>query len=176
MPLFRKRLLVPAAALIVGLTLAGCSGGDPGGTQPAAETGPSGRAVQTTAIGETATVLFSEGNVASVTVLSVERPDFVEGRPGLTSVPEKGFLRLEVAWKTEEGVTDARSTSFSVEDPEGNRTVPEQLVIDGATLWNDGIAAGEEDSGYLTFDVPAGPQTLVLRNGSHEDAAYFDIP
>lgn len=179
MPLFPKRLLLPAAAAVLGLSLASCSAGesaDAGEATPSANIWTQAADVSVSNIGDTVTVPMSEGNVAAVTVAAVERPESVEGRPHQTASPEKGFVRVQVLWKTEEGVTDARATSFTLVDQEGRLTAAEPLVMDAATLWSDDIPAGEAEDGYLTFDVEDGPQTLILRDSAREDIAYFKVP
>ncbi|MCC9178503.1 DUF4352 domain-containing protein [Arthrobacter sp. zg-Y750] len=196
MPLFPKRLLLPAAAMALGLSLASCSAGNPGGDSAGGSGGPSaessadaGDTAQTPSrntstqaadidvnnIGDTVTVPMSKGNVASVTVVAVEEAESVAARSS-TTMPEKGFQRVQVIWKTEEGVTDARSTNFTFMDSEGRFNAAEALYIDEGTLWADGVAAGEEVTGYLTFDVEDGPHTLILSDSEREDVAHFKMP
>lgn len=179
MPLFPKRLLLPAAAVALGLSLASCSAGDSADAveaSPSVKTWTKTAAVNVNNVGETVTVSMSEGNVATVTVATVERPESIQGRPNETTSPENGFVRVQVLWKTEEGVTDARATSFSLADSEGRLTAAEPFVMDGATLWADDIPVGEVEDGYLNFDVKDGPQTLILRDSARKDVAYFKVP
>lgn len=181
MPKFPKRLLVPAVALSLGFTLSSCSSDEPAAEQPAAaaESTPSADAsdVETYSIGESVTVAMSEGNVATVTITAVDYPETVEGMNKTVVSPEEGrFVRLDVTWKTEEGVTDAHSTQFGLEDKEGRFTNPHSITTDINTLWIDDVAAGEEVRGYATFDTREGAQTIRLTDPNREDLAYFELP
>ena len=185
----KKRFVIPAGVLLLGILMGSCSGGGtgtPGGTsvpaasaegvQPAAEPASSAPAPAPAApaVGTPFTVDMSNGNVARITIVSAVRTDAVS-TTAFASPPKNGtYLLLDVLWETEKGTTSSNPLYFSAKDANG-RKADISMFADNQ-LGSGDVLPGDKSRGYIAFDIAAGPATVMISDPLLQEAARIQIP
>ncbi|WP_018762346.1 DUF4352 domain-containing protein [Arthrobacter sp. 135MFCol5.1] len=195
----KKRFVVPAGVLLVGIFMGSCSGGSkqaadsspiasatasieataPAAAAPAAPTAaappssaPAAPAAPT--VGVPFSVKMRNGNVARITVVSAVRTDSVT--TGAFATPPKNgtYLLLDVLWETESGKTSSNPLYFSAKDANG-RKADMSLFADNQ-LGSGEVLPGDKARGNIAFDIAPGPATVMISDPLLQEAARIQIP
>ena len=188
----KKRFVIPAGVLLLGILMGSCSGGGtgtPGGTsvpaasaegvQPAAEPASSAPAPAPAApaaptVGTPFTVDMRNGNVARITIVSAVRTDAVS-TTAFASPPKNGtYLLLDVLWETEKGTTSSNPLYFSAKDANG-RKADISMFADNQ-LGSGDVLPGDKSRGFIAFDIAPGAATVMISDPLLQEAARIQIP
>jgi hypothetical protein len=188
----KKRFMVPAGVLLLGILMGSCSGGNTGtagGTgvpaasaeaaQPAAAPASSAPAPAPSApaaptVGAPFTVDMRNGNVARITIVSAVRTDAVSSTAFATPPKNGTYLLLDVLWETEKGTTSSNPLYFSAKDANG-RKADISMFADNQ-LGSGDVLPGDKSRGFIAFDIAAGPATVMISDPLLQEAARVRIP
>lgn len=199
-PFFKKkRFLIPAGVLVLGIALGSCSGGSkqasdaaPAATASApaaAAPAPSAAAVPAAApavpaappaapagpaVGAPFSVKMGNGNVAKITVVSAVRTDAVTTTAFATAAKNGSYLLLDVLWETESGKTSSNPLYFSAKDANG-RKADLSLFADNQ-LGSGDVLPGDKARGFVAFDIAPGASTVMISTPLLQEAARIQIP
>ncbi|MET3811766.1 hypothetical protein [Arthrobacter sp. UYEF3] len=199
-PFFKKkRFLIPAGVLVLGIALGSCSGGSkqasdaapasaPSSAAPAAPPAPSAAAVPAAApaappataapaapaVGVPFSVKMGNGNVAKITIVSAVRTDAVTTTAFATAPKTGSYLLLDVLWETETGKTSSNPFYFSAKDSNG-RKADLSLFADNQ-LGSGDVLPGDKSRGFIAFDIAAGASTVMISAPLMQEAARIQIP
>jgi hypothetical protein len=186
----KKRYVVPAGVLLVGIMLGSCSGGGAAtsdGTdvpsaaaeavQPAAapaSPAPPAPAPAAPTVGTPFTVEMRNGDVARITVVSAVRTDTVSTTAFATPPKNGTYLLLDVLWETEKGTTSSNPLYFSAKDANG-RKADMSLFADNQ-LGSGEVLPGDKSRGFIAFDIAPGAATVMISDPLLQEAARIQIP
>lgn len=193
----KKRFILPAGILLLGIVLGSCSGGSsksgPGvgaaTTSPAAvaDTGAEAPtpvattaapaalpAAATPAVGTPFSVKMRNGNVARITIVSAVRTDAVTTTPFATPAKNGTYLLLDVLWETEAGETGSNPFYFSAKDANGRKA--DLSMFADNQLGSGDILPGDKARGFIAFDIAPGPATVMISDPLMQEAARIQIP
>ncbi|TQJ41193.1 uncharacterized protein DUF4352 [Arthrobacter sp. SLBN-112] len=195
----KKRFVIPAGVLLVGILMGSCSGGNkpaadsspiastaasaeaaaPATAAPAApaaaappSSAPAAPAAPT--VGVPFSVKMRNGNTARITVVSAVRTDTVT--TGAFATPPKNgtYLLLDVLWETESGKTSSNPLYFSAKDANG-RKADMSLFADNQ-LGSGEVLPGDKARGNIAFDIAPGAATVMISDPLLQEAARIQIP
>lgn len=198
-PFFKKkRFLIPAGVLVLGIALGSCSGGTKQASDvssaaaapssaaaaaaaPAANAAPAVAApapVPTVAAGPVVGTPFSvkmgNGDVAKITIVSAVRTDTVTTTAFATAAKNGSYLLLDVLWETEAGKTSSNPFYFSAKDANG-RKADLSLFADNQ-LGSGDVLPGDKTRGFIAFDIAPGASTVMISTPLMQEAARIQIP
>jgi hypothetical protein len=196
-PFFKKkRFVIPASVLLLGILLGSCSGGSkqasdvnpaPTASSSVAEPVASAAAEKAAApavpvaaapagpsVGAPFSVKMRNGNVARITIVSAVRTDAVTATAFATQPKNGTYLLLDVLWETEVGKTSSNPFYFSAKDANG-RKADLSLFADNQ-LGSGDILPGDKARGFIAFDIAAGPATVMISDVLMQEAARVQIP
>jgi hypothetical protein len=187
-PFFKKkRFLIPAGVLVLGIAMGSCSGGtkqasdvspaaapssaatSPAAPAPAAPAAPAGPAV-----GAPFSVKMGNGDVARITVVSAVHTDVVTTTAFATAPKNGSYLLLDVLWETETGKTSSNPFYFSAKDSNG-RKADLSLFADNQ-LGSGDVLPGDKTRGFIAFDIAPGASTVMISTPLMQEAARIQIP
>ncbi|MHC6592515.1 DUF4352 domain-containing protein [Arthrobacter sp. C152] len=195
----KKRFVLPAGVLLVGILMGSCSGGSkqasdsssvasaiesveaaaPAATAPAAPaaTAPPSSAPAAPAapaVGVPFSVKMRNGNVARITVVSAVRTDSVT--TGAFATPPKNgtYLLLDVLWETESGKTSSNPLYFSAKDANGRKA--DMSMFADNQLGSGEVLPGDKARGNVAFDIAPGAATVMISDPLLQEAARIQIP
>jgi hypothetical protein len=195
----RKHLALPAAVLLFGLALSGCStdAGKPAAaasTSGAGASGPASAPAQAAGaeakpaaapakastapaapqVGVPFSVNMGHGNVARITIVSATYTQSVSD--SVLSIPAKngGFLLLDVLWETESGKTSSNPFYFSAKDANGRKG--DQNLFVANQLASGDVLPGDKTRGSIAFDIAPGAATVMISDPLLQEAARIQIP
>ena len=192
-PFFKKkRFVIPAGVLLLGIMLGSCSGGGAGtaggGSVPAASAeaaqpaaapasaaavpAPAAPAVPT--VGTPFTVDVRNGNVARITILSAVRTDTVSTTAFATPPKNGTYLLLDVLWETEKGATSSNPLYFSAKDANGRKA--DLSMFADNQLGSGEVLPGDKSRGFIAFDIAPGAATVMISDPLLQEAARIQIP
>ena len=188
----KKRFAIPAGIVLLGILLGSCAGGGaddaaPGtaaapaasaeaAAQPAAapsSAAPAPAAPAAPAVGKPFTVEMRNGDVARITILSAVRAESVSASMH-TPADNGSYLLLDVLWETEKGKTASNPLYFSAKDASG-RKADLNMFADNQLASGD-VLPGDKSRGFIAFDAPAGPVTVMISDPLLQEAARIQIP
>lgn len=193
----KKRFILPAGVLLLGIVLGSCSGGssksDGGvgaataspaavadtGTEaptPAATTAAPAAppAAAAPAVGTPFSVKMRNGNVARITIVSAVRTDAVTTTPFAAPAKNGTYLLLDVLWETEAGETSSNPFYFSAKDANGRKA--DLSMFADNQLGSGDILPGDKARGFIAFDIAPGPVTVMISDPLMQEAARIQIP
>lgn len=192
-PFFKKkRFVIPAAVLLLGIMLGSCSGGGAGtagggsvpaasaeAAQPAAAPAsaaavPAPAAPATPTVGTPFTVDVRNGNVARITILSAVRTDTVSTTAFATPAKNGTYLLLDVLWETEKGTTSSNPLYFSAKDANGRKA--DLSMFADNQLGSGEVLPGDKSRGFIAFDIAPGAATVMISDPLLQEAARIQIP
>ncbi|WP_246528068.1 DUF4352 domain-containing protein [Pseudarthrobacter albicanus] len=203
-PFFKKkRFLIPAGVLVLGIALGSCSGGakqasdaapaatsTPAAAAPAFATAaavpsaapaaaPAAAAASPAApagpaVGAPFSVKMGNGNVAKITIVSAVRTDAVTATAFATAPKSGSYLLLDVLWETEAGKTSSNPFYFSAKDANG-RKADLSLFADNQ-LGSGDVLPGDKTRGFIAFDIATGASTVMISTPLMQEAARIQIP
>jgi hypothetical protein len=193
-PFFKKkRFLIPAGILVLGIALGSCSGGtkqasDVSPTAAASAAAPSAAASSAApapapaaaaaaagpAVGVPFSVKMRNGDVARITIMSAVRTDAVTTTALATPAKNGAYLLLDVLWETEAGKTSSNPFYFSAKDANG-RKADLNLFADNQ-LGSGDVLPGDKTRGFIAFDIAAGASTVMISTPLMQEAARIQIP
>lgn len=191
-PFFKKkRFLIPAGVLVLGIALGSCSGGakQAGDASPAvAPSSPASAAAAPAipaaavpaaspaapAVGVPFSVKMGNGNVAKITIVSAVRTDAVTTTAFATAAKNGSYLLLDVLWETEAGKTSSNPFYFSAKDASG-RKADLSLFADNQ-LGSGDVLPGDKTRGFIAFDIAPGASTVMISTPLMQEAARIQIP
>ena len=194
-PFFKKkRFLIPAGVLVLGIALGSCSGTKqasdvspavapssaaavaaallrrlplrPAAPAPAVAAGP--------AVGAPFSVKMGNGDVARITIVSAVRTDAVTTTAFATAAKNGSYLLLDVLWETEAGKTSSNPFYFSAKDANG-RKADLSLFADNQ-LGSGDVLPGDKTRGFIAFDIAPGASTVMISTPLMQEAARIQIP
>jgi len=195
----KKRFIVPAGVLLVGILMGSCSGGSkqasesspiapatssveatapaataPASTAAAAAPPSSAPAAPAPAVGVPFSVKMRNGNVARITVVSAVRTDSVT--TGAFATPSKNgtYLLLDVLWETESGKTSSNPLYFSAKDANGRKA--DMSMFADNQLGSGEVLPGDKARGNVAFDIAPGAATVMISDPLLQEAARIQIP
>ena len=193
-PFFKKkRFLIPAGVLVLGIALGSCSGG----AKQAGDASPGRRALvacfccggtcrsgsrrtaaspapAAPAVGVPFSVKMGNGNVAKITIVSAVRTDAVTTTAFATAAKNGSYLLLDVLWETEAGKTSSNPFYFSAKDASG-RKADLSLFADNQ-LGSGDVLPGDKTRGFIAFDIAPGASTVMISTPLMQEAARIQIP
>jgi hypothetical protein len=196
----KKRFVVPAGVLLVGILMGSCSGGSKpaADSSPIAATAPSAESTAPAAassaavppaaappsaapaapagptVGTPFPVKMRNGNVARITIVSAVRTDSVTTTAFATPPKNGTYLLLDVLWETETGKTSSNPFYFSAKDANG-RKADMSLFADNQ-LGSGDVLPGDKSRGYVAFDIAPGEATVAISDPLMQEAARIQIP
>jgi len=203
-PFFKKkRFLIPAGILALGIGLGSCSGGakQAGDAAPAsppssaaapaappaapADAAPAAAASAPAApakeaapagpvVGTPFAVKMRNGDVARVTIVSAERTDAVTTNAFATPPKNGTYLLLDVLWETEAGKTSSNPLYFSAKDAGGRKA--DMSIFADNQLGAGTVLPGDKSRGFIAFDIAPGPATVMISDPLLQEAARIQIP
>lgn len=192
----KKRFVIPAGVLLVGILMGSCSGGSkpaadsspiastsasaeasvPVAAAPAAPAAaaPPSSAPAAPAVGVPFSVKMRNGNVARITVVSAVRTDSVT--TGAFATPPKNgtYLLLDVLWETESGKTSSNPLYFSAKDANGRKA--DMSMFADNQLGSGEVLPGDKARGNVAFDIAPGTATVMISDPLLQEAARIQIP
>ncbi|MEV7474130.1 DUF4352 domain-containing protein [Pseudarthrobacter oxydans] len=196
----KKRFVVPAGVLLVGILMGSCSGGGAGtagsgsvpaasaeaaqpaaapasaaaaaAPAPAAPAAPSAPAAPT--VGTPFTVDVRNGNVARITIVSAVRTDTVSTTAFATPPKNGTYLLLDVLWETEKGATSSNPLYFSAKDANGRKA--DLSMFADNQLGSGEVLPGDKSRGFIAFDIAPGAATVTISDPLLQEAARIQIP
>lgn len=194
-PFFKKkRFLIPAGVLVLGIALGSCSGG----TTKASDVSPAAAPASTAAaaapavtaapavaapaptvpsgpsIGAPFSVKMGNGDIAKITIVSAVRTDAVSTTAFATAAKNGSYLLLDVLWETESGKTSSNPFYFSAKDADG-RKADLSLFADNQ-LGSGDVLPGDKTRGFIAFDIAPGASTVMISTPLMQEAARIQIP
>lgn len=180
----KKRLLAPAAVLVLAFALGSCGSEastgdvkqdavattDAGVEAPAVEAAPEPAGP---AIGVPFTADMGGGNTARITVVSAEFTDTVSVESFAPAAQNGGFLLLDVLWETEKGVTSANPLYFNAKDADGRKG--EMYMFADGQLGSGEVLPGDKSRGYVAFDMAPGVATVMVTDPLLQEAARIQV-
>ena len=192
-PLYKKkRFLIPAGLLLVGIMMGSCSGGSKpaADSNPAASTAASEVGAQPTAapasaapapaapaapsVGVPFTVKMRNGDVARITIVSAVRTDTVTATAFATAPKNGTYLLLDVLWETEAGKTSSNPFYFSAKDASGRKA--DLSMFADNQLGSGDVLPGDKSRGFVAFDIAVGEATVMISDPLMQEAARIQIP
>ena len=201
-PFFKKkRFLVPAGVLMLGIALGSCSGGSKQASDVSPTAAPSAAAAVAAApaapaataapavaapvpaapavaagpaVGTPFSVKMGSGDVAKITIVSAVRTDAVATTAFATPANNGSYLLLDVLWETEAGKTSSNPFYFSAKDANG-RKADLNLFADNQ-LGSGDILPGDKARGFIAFDIAPGASTVMISTPLMQEAARIQIP
>ncbi|MET3921651.1 hypothetical protein [Arthrobacter sp. UYEF20] len=191
-PFFKKkRFLLPAGVLVLGIALGSCSGGSkqasdasPGAASAPAAAAPASSATAVPAaapaapagpaVGAPFSVKMRNGDVARITIVSAVRTDAVTTTAFATAPKNGSYLLLDVLWETEAGKTSSNPFYFSAKDSNG-RKADLSLFADNQ-LGSGDVLPGDKARGFIAFDIAPGASTVMISTPLMQEAARIQIP
>ncbi|WP_426978235.1 DUF4352 domain-containing protein [Pseudarthrobacter sp. O4] len=195
-PFFKKkRFLIPAGVLVLGIALGSCSGGSKQASDasPAAASAPAAAAPASSAtalpaaapaaspaapagpaVGAPFSAKMRNGDVARITVVSAVRTDAVTTTAFATPAKNGSYLLLDVLWETETGKTSSNPFYFSAKDSNG-RKADLSLFADNQ-LGSGDVLPGDKARGFIAFDIAPGASTVMISTPLMQEAARIQIP
>lgn len=195
-PFFKKkRFLIPAGVLVLGIALGSCSGGTTTASDIGPTAAPSSAAAATAAvtaapavaapapaptvpagpsIGAPFSVKMGNGDIAKITIVSAVRTDAVSTTAFATAAKNGSYLLLEVLWETESGKTSSNPFYFSAKDADG-RKADLSLFADNQ-LGSGDVLPGDKTRGFIAFDIAPGASTVMISTPLMQEAARIQIP
>ncbi|MDN4643434.1 DUF4352 domain-containing protein [Arthrobacter sp. PsM3] len=194
-PFFKKkRFLIPAGILVLGIALGSCSGGtkQASDVSPAAPSAAASSAASSAApapaapapvtappaaapvVGVPFSVKMSNGNIARITILSAVRTASVSTTAFATPAKNGSYLLLDVLWETESGKTSSNPFYFSAKDTNG-RKADLDLFADNQLPSGD-VLPGDKARGFIAFDITPGASTVMISNTLMQESARIQIP
>lgn len=192
-PFFKKkRFVIPAGVLLLGIMLGSCSGGGAGtagggsvpaasaeAAQPAAAPAsaaavPAPAAPAAPTVGTPFTVDVRNGNVARITILSAVRTDTVSTTAFATPAKNGTYLLLDVLWETEKGTTSSNPLYFSAKDANGRKA--DLSMFADNQLGSGEVRPGDKSRGFIAFDIAPGAATVMISDPLLQEAARIQIP
>ena len=195
----KKRFVVPAGVLLVGILMGSCSGGSkqaadsspfasaaasaeatappaaaPAAPAAAAPTSSAPVAPAAPSVGAPFSVKMRNGNVARITVVSAVRTDSVT--TGAFATPPKNgtYLLLDVLWETESGKTSSNPLYFSAKDANGRKA--DMSMFADNQLGSGEVLPGDKARGNVAFDIAPGAATVMISDPLLQEAARIQIP
>lgn len=198
-PFFKKkRFLIPAGVLVLGIALGSCSGGSKQASDVSPAAAPSSAAAVAAAPAATAapavaapapaapavaagpavgtpfSVKMGSGDVAKITIVSAVRTNAVATTAFATPAKNGSYLLLDVLWETEAGKTSSNPFYFSAKDANG-RKADLNLFADNQ-LGSGDILPGDKARGFIAFDIAPGASTVMISTPLMQEAARIQIP
>lgn len=192
-PFFKKkRFVIPAGLLLVGIMLGSCSGGGAGtagggsvpaasaeAAQPAAAPAsaaaiPAPAAPAAPTVGTPFTVDVRNGNVARITILSAVRTDTVSTAAFATPPKNGTYLLLDVLWETEKGTTSSNPLYFSAKDANGRKA--DLSMFADNQLGSGEVLPGDKSRGFIAFDIAPGAAMVMISDPLLQEVARIQIP
>lgn len=196
-PLYKKkRFLIPAGVLLLGIMLGSCSGGSKpaadsspvasaaasaspaeGAAQPAAapaSAAPVAAAPAAPSVGVPFTVKMRNGDVARITIVSAVRTDTVTATAFATAPKNGTYLLLDVLWETEAGKTSSNPFYFSAKDASGRKA--DLSMFADNQLGSGEVLPGDKSRGFIAFDIAPGAATVMISDPLMQEAARIQIP
>ncbi|MEC5192693.1 MULTISPECIES: DUF4352 domain-containing protein [unclassified Arthrobacter] len=192
-PFFKKkRFLIPAGVLVLGIALGSCSGGATKASDIGPTAAPSSAAAAATAapavaapapaptvpagpsIGTPFSVKMGNGDIAKITIVSAVRTDAVATTAFATAAKNGSYLLLDVLWETESGKTSSNPFYFSAKDANG-RKADLSLFADNQ-LGSGDVLPGDKTRGFIAFDIAPGASTVMISTPLMQEAARIQIP
>lgn len=197
-PFFKKkRFLIPAGVLVLGIALGSCSGGAKqagdvspvavpssaaaGAAAPVATAAPAvaAPAPQPTVaagpvVGKPFSVKMGNGDIARITIVSAVRTDAVTTTAFATPAKNGSYLLLDVLWETEAGKTSSNPLYFSAKDASG-RKADISMFADNQ-LGAGTVLPGDKSRGFVAFDIAPGASTVMISTPLMQEAARIQIP
>lgn len=199
-PFFKKkRFLIPAGVLVLGIALGSCSGGSKqasDATPPAAASTPTAAAPVSSvaaapaaapaapaappaapagpAVGAPFSVKMGNGNVAKITIVSAVRTDAVTTTAFATAPKSGSYLLLDVLWETETGKTSSNPFYFSAKDSSGRKA--DLNLFAENQLGSGDVLPGDKTRGFIAFDIAPGGSTVMISTPLMQEAARIQIP
>ena len=197
-PFFKKkRFLIPAGVLVLGIALGSCSGGAKQASDVSPAAAPSSAAAAAAApaataapavaapapapavpagpsIGTPFSVKMGNGDVAKITIVSAVRTDAVTTTAFATAAKNGSYLLLDVLWETEAGKTSSNPFYFSAKDANG-RKADLSLFADNQ-LGSGDVLPGDKTRGFIAFDIAPGASTVMISTPLMQEAARIQIP
>lgn len=195
-PFFKKkRFLIPAGVLVLGIALGSCSGGSkqasdvspapapssaaavaatPAAAAAPAVAAPAPAVAAGPAVGTPFSVKMGSGDVAKITIVSAVRTDAVATTAFATPAKNGSYLLLDVLWETEAGKTSSNPFYFSAKDANG-RKADLNLFADNQ-LGSGDILPGDKARGFIAFDIAPGASTVMISTPLMQEAARIQIP
>jgi hypothetical protein len=184
----KKRFVVPAGVLLLGIMLGSCSGGGAGtagsvpsasavAAQPAAapaSAAPAPAAPAAPTVGTPFTVDVRNGNIARITILSAVRTDTVSTTAFATPAKNGTYLLLDVLWETEKGATSSNPLYFSAKDANGRKA--DLSMFADNQLGSGEVLPGDKSRGFIAFDIAPGAATVMISDPLLQEAARIQIP
>ncbi|WP_258802370.1 DUF4352 domain-containing protein [Pseudarthrobacter sp. NS4] len=188
----KKRYVIPAAVVLLGIMLGSCSGGgtDTAGSgtvpstpteaaQPAAAPAlsapaPAPAAPAAPMVGTPFTVEMRNGDVARITIVSAVRTDTVSTTAFATPPKNGTYLLLDVLWETEKGTTSSNPLYFSAKDAEGRKA--DLSMFADNQLGSGEVLPGDKSRGFIAFDIAPGAATVMISDPLLQEAARIQIP
>lgn len=191
----KKRFLIPAGVLVLGIALGSCSGGSkqasdasPAATPssaagaaaaPAATAAPAASPAAAPApaaptVGVPFSVKMGNGDIAKITIVSAVRTDAVTTTAFATAPKNGSYLLLDVLWETEAGKTSSNPFYFSAKDANG-RKADLSLFADNQ-LGSGDVLPGDKARGFIAFDIAPGASTVMISTPLMQEAARIQIP
>ena len=182
-PSIRKRFLLPAAALALGLALTSCSAGtesadsglEAGSSTAAAPAAPPEAlpVEEAPTVGVPFTADMGNGNVARITVVSAQYSDSASTEPFAPAAVNGGFLVLDVLWETETGVTSSNPLYFNAKDSEGRKG--DTYVFADNMLGSGDVQVGDNSRGTVAFDIAPGAATVTITDPLLQETARIQV-
>ncbi|WP_066291848.1 hypothetical protein [Arthrobacter sp. B6] len=192
----KKRLLIPAGVLLLGIMMGSCSGGNKpaADSSPAASTAasaspseepaqpaaapasaaPAPAAAAAPSVGAPFPVKMRNGDVARITIVSAVRTDVVTTTAFATPPKNGTYLLLDVLWETEAGKTSSNPFYFSAKDA-GGRKADLSMFADNQ-LGSGDVLPGDKSRGFVAFDIAPGEATVMISDPLMQEAARIQIP
>lgn len=185
----KKRFIIPAAVLVLGIALGSCGAEAGEDAAPAASSsssesdGGAARAAETPAaeaepagptVGVPFTADMGNGNKARITIMSAEYTDSVSVESFAPAAQNGGFLLLDVLWETEEGITSANPLYFDAKDADGRKG--EMYMFADGQLGSGDVLPGDKSRGFVAFDMAPGEATVTVTDPILQEAARIQIP
>lgn len=193
----KKRFLIPAGVLVLGIALGSCSGGTTTASDVSPAAAPSSNAAAPAApdataapavaapapaptvpagpsIGAPFSVKMGNGDIAKITIVSAVRTDAVSTTAFATAAKNGSYLLLDVLWETESGKTSSNPFYFSAKDADG-RKADMNLFADNQ-LGSGDVLPGDKTRGFVAFDIAPGASTVMISTPLMQEAARIQIP
>jgi hypothetical protein len=188
----KKRFVLPAGVLLLGIMLGSCSGGGAGTSSGADVPSASAEAAQPAAapasaapaaapavpaaptVGAPFTVEMRNGDVARITVVSAVRTDTVSTTAFATPPKNGTYLLLDVLWETEKGTTSSNPLYFSAKDANGRKA--DLSMFADNQLGSGEVLLGDKSRGFIAFDIAPGAATVMISDPLLQEAARIQIP
>lgn len=189
----KKRFVIPAGVLLVGIVMGSCSGGGDKTTAPDAvpavspvaaapaeaaaapsSAAPAPAAAAAPTVGTPFSVKMRNGDVARITIVSAVRTDTVTTTAFATPPKNGTYLLLDVLWETEAGKTSSNPFYFSAKDTNGRKA--DLSMFADNQLGSGEVLPGDKSRGFIAFDIAPGAATVMISDPLMQEAARIQIP